>query len=245
MKPRFLIATLLIASSFSILHTADLPALPEPWQHQDIGSAQVGKPVPPVPVEKFGRNALFGKSGLLAGTAMHVDGIYTIAGTMDIWGPMDEGHFVWQPVQGDFVFAARVASMGNPGNNKHAKAGLCVRESLEGGSRRVAQCITAVDGTQFLYREAPEDKTVRAIPDDTVPDSTIPKEMFPCWLKLVRQGDDFTAYESLDGETWWLTGSIKIDLKADALIGLSSSSHTTDSLTTAVFDHVTLTKSSK
>ena len=61
----------------------------------------------------------------------------------------------------------------------------------------------------------------------------------------MRQGNEFTGYESLDGETWWLTGAIKLDFKSDALIGLSSSSHATDSLTASEFDHVTLTKTSK
>ena len=244
MKLHSLTTTFLIASSFALLHAADTPALPEPWQHQDIGSSQVGKPVPTVPAEKFGKNPLFGLSGQLAGTTKHADGVFTLQGTMDIWGPMDGGQFVWQPVQGDFVFVARVASIENPGQNKHAKASLCIRESLDGGACRVAQCITAVDGTQFLYRET-DGKTIRVnlTADATKP--SVPKDKFPCWLKLVRQGNEFTGYESIDGETWWLTGTIKIDLKADALIGLASTSHTTDSLTTSVFDHVTLTQTSK
>lgn len=244
MNRRLLTSTLLLVCTSALLHAADAPALPEPWKHQDIGSAQVGKPVPPVPVEKFGKNGLFGKSGLLAGSATHADGVFTLRGTMDIWGPMDGGHFVWQPVKGDFVFIARVASMENPGKVAHAKAALCLRESLDGGSQRVAQSITPVDGTQFLYRET-EGKTIRVLPDAAASKPSVPKEKFPCWLKLVRQGNDFTGYESLDGETWWPTGTIKLDFKADALVGLSSSSHTTDSLTTSVFDHVTVTKTSK
>ena len=245
MKLRLLTTALLVVSSFALLRAADSPVLPEPWQHQDIGSSQVGKPVPPVPAEKFGKNPLFGLSGQLAGTAKHTGGVFTLQGTMDIWGPMDGGHFVWQPVQGNFVFVARVTSMDNPGKNKHAKAGLCIRESLDGGSRRVAQCITPVDGTQFLHREATDGITVRIKPDAANPKPSVPKEKFPCWLKLVRQGNEFTGYESLDGETWWLTGAIKLDFKSDALIGLSSSSHATDSLTASEFDHVTLTKTSK
>ncbi len=215
-------------------------ALPPSWQHQDVGSAQVGRKVPAVPVETFGKNALFGQSAQVTGTAQHAAGVFIVQGTMDIWGPMDGGHFVWQPVQGDFVFVARVARMDNPGMNKHAKASLCLRESLEGGSRSVAQCITPVDGTQFLYRETPDGITVRIEPDGTAPQPRVPKQTFPCWLKLVRHGNAFTGYESLDGETWWLTGTIKLDFKVDAFIGLSSSSHTTHTLTTAVFDRVEL-----
>lgn len=244
MNLRLLASTLLFASSLTLIHAADTPSLPEPWRHQDIGSSQVGKSVPPVPVEKFGKNPLFGLGGQLAGTTKHVDGVFTLQGTMDIWGPMDGGQFVWQPVHGDFVFIARVASIENPGQNKHAKASLCLRESLDGGASRVAQCITAVDGTQFLHRETGS-KTLRVnlATDATKP--SVPKDKFPCWLKLVRQGNNFTGYESLDGETWWPTGTIKLDLKADAVVGFSSTSHTTDSLTTSMFDHVTLTKTFK
>ena len=235
-----------VASLVALARAADSSAtLPPPWQHQDIGSGQVGKEVPPVSVEKFGKNALFGKGAQVAGTAKHADGVFTLQGTMDIWGPMDGGQVVWQPVHGDVVIVARVTSMDNPGKVAHAKAGLCIRESLEGGSRSVAQCITPVDGSQFLYRAIRADKTERIRPDPAAPKLSVPKEKFPCWLKLVRSGNVFTGYESLDGETWWLTGTITLDLKADALLCLTTSSHTTNTLTTAVFDHVTLTKAAK
>ena len=235
-----------VASAAALGRAADASAkLPPPWQHQDIGSGQVGKEVPPVPVEKFGKNALFGKSAQIAGTAKHADGVFTLQGTMDIWGPMEGGQVVWQKVQGDVEIVARVTSMDNPGKNAHAKAGLCIRESLEGAARSVTQCITPVDGSQFLYRAAKAEKTDRVRPDPAAPKPSVPKEKFPCWLKLVRSGNVFTGYESLDGETWWHTGTITLDLKSDALVCLTTSSHTTNTLTTAVFDHVTLTKVSK
>ena len=164
---------------------------------------------------------------------------------MDICGPMDGAQVVWQKVHGDVEIVARVTSMDNPGKVAHAKAGLCIRESLEGASRAVTQCITPVDGSQFLYRATKADKTERVRPDPAAPKPSVPKEKFPCWLKLVRNGNVFTGYESLDGETWWLTGTITLDLKADALLCLTTSSHTTNTLTTAVFDHVTLTKGTK
>lgn len=245
MKLRLCTLSLLVVTSFTLLRAADPPMLPDPWKHQDIGSAQVGKKVPVPPVEIFGKNALFGKSAELAGTAKHADAVFTLQGTMDVWGPMDGGHFVWQPMQGDFVFIGRVTSMENPGNNKHAKAGLCIRESLEGGARNVTQCITPVDGSQFTYRETMDGITVRIRPDTDNPKPSVPKEKFPCWLKLVRQGNEFTGYESLNGEMWWLTGTIKLDLKTDAMIGISSSSHTPDTLTTSLFDSLSVIQTSK
>jgi len=197
--------------------------LPAPWKQTDVGTAEVGQ------------------MATVAGTAKHAHGTFTLGGTMDLWGPADGSHFVWQPVQGDVVLVARVSSMDNPGAVGHAKASLCIRESLDGGSRCVALCITPGDGTQFTYRETTDAKTARIFLDVSNPKPVVPKGKFPCWLKLVRHGNAFNGYESLDGETWWLTGQIKLDFKADAIIGIASSSHTKDWLTMSVFDHVKLT----
>jgi len=212
----------IVCAQVLTLSAEDLPA---PWKQTDVGTAAVGK------------------TATVQGTAKFVDDVFTLAGTMDLWGPADGFHFVWQPAQGDLVLVARVTSIDNPGGVGHAKAGLCIRESLDGGSRCVTQCTTPGDGTQFTYRENTDDKTVRIFPDPANPKPAVPKGKFPCWLKLVRRGNEFSGYESLDGDTWWLTGQVQLDFKADVVIGLTSSSHTKDTLTTSVFNHVKLTKS--
>ena len=84
---------------------------------------------------------------------------------MDIWTQADGCHFVWQPCQGNAELVARVTAMENPGQVGHAKASLCIRESLDAGARAVTMCVTAVDGTQFLYREKTGGKTVRIFAD--------------------------------------------------------------------------------
>ena len=223
MKTNLLTRLVVLAAAAFSLHAEELP---EPWKHQDIGLAQVGGE----------------KSATVAGTAKLADGTFTVQGTMDMWAVADGFHYVSQPVHGDVVLVARVVSMDNPGKVGHAKASICIRESLDGGARCVTQCTTAVDGAQFTYREKTDDKTVRVFPDAAAPKPSVPKGQFPVWLKLVRKGNEFTGYESADGETWWLTGQITLDLKADAIIGITSSSHTKDTLTTSVFDHVKLSK---
>ena len=94
---------LLLSTAFSLLAQEPLPA---PWKHQDIGTAQV------------------------PGTAQHAAGVFTLQGTLDIWGNADGFHFAWQPCHGDAELVARVTVMENPGGVAHAKAGLCIRESL-------------------------------------------------------------------------------------------------------------------
>jgi hypothetical protein len=206
---------LLLSTAFPLLAKEPLPA---PWKHQDIGAAQV------------------------QGTAEQAAGAFTVQGTMDIWGLADGCHIVWQPIHGDAELVARVVAMENPGGVAHAKASLCIRESLDAGSRHVTLCVTASDGTQFLDRNATNGKTIRILADAEAQKTSVPKGQFPCWLKIVRRGQEFSGYESVDGEKWQFSGKIKLDLAADAVIGLAASSHKTDILTKATFDHVKLRK---
>jgi len=212
-----LILTVLLSAALPLVAEEALP-LPSPWKHQDIGPAKV------------------------PGTAQHAGDVFTLQGTMDLWGTADGCHIVWQPCHGDAELVARVASMENPGGVAHAKAALCIRESLDAGARHVTLCVTASDGTQFLSRDKTDGKTTRFMPDPAAPKADpVPKAQFPCWLKIVRHGNDFSGFESTDGEKWQPTGQIKLDLAPDAVIGLSASSHKPDVLAKAVFDHVSVT----
>jgi Tol biopolymer transport system component len=195
-------------------------SLPAPWKHQDIGAGEV------------------------PGTADFAGGVLTLQGTMDLWGPADGCHFAWRPLHGDGELVARVTAMENPGGVGHAKASLCLRESLEPGSRSVTMCVTPGDGTQFLYRENKDEKTVRIFPDAEAQKVAVLKGQFPCWLKIVRQGNEFSGYESADGEKWELSGKITLPLAADTVIGLAASSHKKDILTKAVFDQIKFSSAS-
>jgi len=205
---------LLLGLLFTTLLAAE--HLPGPWKHQDIGAATV------------------------PGTAEQADGVFTLQGTMDLWGVADGCHIAWQPLHGDGELVARVTAIDNPGGVAHAKASLCIRESLDAGSRNITLCVTPTDGTQFLYRDKTDGKTARYIPDADAPKASVPKGQFPCWLKIVRHANEFSGYESSDGEKWQLTGKINLDLTADTIIGLAASSHKPDILTKATFDHVML-----
>ncbi len=207
------ILILLLSSTFPLLAQESLPA---PWKHQDIGEPQT------------------------RGAAEHATGVFTLRGAMDIWGVADGCHFAWQALHGDGELVARVAAMENPGGVAHAKASLCIRESLDAGSRHVTVCVTPMDGTQFLYRDKTNGKTIRIPAGAEAQKTSVPKGKFPCWLKIVRRGDELSGYESEDGEKWRLSGKIKLDLAADTSIGLAASSHKPDILTKAIFDHVKL-----
>jgi len=206
-----LLLALLLSAATALAADGSLPA---PWKHQDLGT-------PTVP-----------------GTAAESHGVFTLLGTKDIWAAADGCQFMSQPAHGDFELVARVTAIDNPGGVAHAKASLCCRESLEPGSRQITVCVTAADGTQFLFRDKADDKSTHYVAAADAPKSVIPKAQFPCWLKLVRHVNDFSGYESLDGETWVLTGQVTMDLPADTSIGLAASSHKPEVLTKDTFDRV-------
>jgi TolB protein len=195
-------------------------SLPAPWKSQGIGAIQT------------------------PGKADYQAGVFTLQGTLDLWNKADGCHLMWQPLHGDAELVACVTSMDNPGGVGHAKASLCIRQSLDPGAKCVTMCVTAVDGTQFLYRDQADGETYRIYSDATVQKAAVSKGQFPCWLKLVRRGNQFSGFESVDGKKWQLAAQIELGLPADAIVGLAASSHKTDILTKASFEHAQLSKPS-
>jgi hypothetical protein len=201
MKALPLFALLLLSGAF--VFAAD--PIPSPWKQQDLGAAEV------------------------AGTATAENGVFTLQGTMDIWGPADGGHVISQPLHGDGEIIARVISVENTAN--HAKGSVFIRESLEPGARHATLAVTPAEGTQFLSRvEANGVSTSQVTGKD--------KGRFPCWLKVVRQGKEFTGYESGDGENWTQVGKIELEIGPDTVVGLCATSHVKTTLCKAVFDSV-------
>jgi regulation of enolase protein 1 (concanavalin A-like superfamily) len=64
------------------------------------------------------------------------------------------------------------------------------------------------------------------------------------WLKLTRQGNIFTSYQSTDGKTWTQIGHQTVPMTGPVDIGLFDNAHNSRGtlLTTTAFDHVKVTK---
>ncbi len=58
-------------------------------------------------------------------------------------------------------------------------------------------------------------------------------------MRLVREGDLFSAYRSTDGVTWALIGTDTISMAATVYVGLAVTSHNTSATATATFTNVT------
>jgi len=69
---------------------------------------------------------------------------------------------------------------------------------------------------------------------------TGPSAKAPYWVRIVRAGDTFSGYSSPDGNTWTLIGTTTIAMATQAYVGLAVTSHDEGTLSTAVFENVTI-----
>ena len=103
------------------------PALPDPWQAQDIGAVGV------------------------AGDAAAAGGTFTVRGSgADIWGTADAFQFVWRRLTGDGEIVARVRDVENV--QPWVKAGVMIRERLTAGSAHGLMLVSPGKGLSFQRR---------------------------------------------------------------------------------------------
>ena len=157
----------------------------------------------------------------------------TVAGSgSDIWNSSDGFEFASQSLTGDGTIVVRVASVQN--TNAWAKAGVMVREGTGSGAKFAFCCVTSGNGVAFQRRTATNGAASHTAGS---------ANGAPRWLKLSRAGSLLSGYESADGQTWTLVGSVTISMTNPVQIGLAVTSHNDGVLCTAVFDHLVITPS--
>jgi regulation of enolase protein 1 (concanavalin A-like superfamily) len=186
---------------------------------------------PPLPTPWLTQDV--GAVGLTGSTSFDSStSTYKVAGAgADIWGTSDAFRYVYQPLAGDGTIVARVASV--QATNAWVKAGVMIRGDLTTGSAQAMMMVTPAKGNNFQRRRAAGGTTT------STAGLTVTA---PYWVKVTRSGATVSAYQSSDGTTWVLVGTDAITLPANALVGLAVSSHSTTTLATAAFDHVTVTR---
>jgi autotransporter-associated beta strand protein len=165
------------------------------------------------------------------GNAGYSNGAYTVYGSgADIWTQADSFHFVHQPLSGDGAIMARVTAQQN--TSGFAKAGVMIRENLDTNSRHALMNRTPASAVEFIRRTAPNVNAVA---------TTASGAGLPRWVRLVREGNTFTAYHSADGFTWSLLGTPQaISMAAAARVGLAVCAGNNGALGQATFDHVSI-----
>ncbi len=187
-----------------------------PWSNVDVGDVSVNG------------------SACYDGT----DGSYEIeASGADIWGANDEFHYVYQTMDGDGEIVARVLSQDN--THGWAKAGIMMRNGLLSNS---ASALLSVHpnplGSGAGYTLQQRDFDGSAMTSATAHNIGPVSATYPQYLRLVRQGDTFSAYGSATNGNWQLLGSRNIVMDQTIYVGLAVTSHNDGTLGKATFDNV-------
>jgi len=167
----------------------------------------------------------------LPGSAIYTNGAFTVIGSGDdIWNTADAFRFVYIVTNStNFSITARVVSIQNV--NPWSKAGVMIRQSLDPGAVNALVAVTPGNGVTFQYRSSPGGGcnfiNVTGI-------------SAPYWVRLVRNGDTFTAYRSPNGISWNTLGSVVLTNISTAYVGLAVTAHNNSALCTAKFDNVSL-----
>lgn len=169
---------------------------------------------------------------VLAGRASESGGTHSVTGGgADIWNGSDEFHFVYQPVAGDVEIVARVVNVEYA--HRWSKAGVMIRETLTGPSAHAFMTASAARGWAFQRRPATAALSLSSPGSAGLP---------PGWVKLVRAGDVFSGYESVDGTSWMLVGTETIPMPDGVFVGLAVTSHNVAQTSTATFTDVVITR---
>ncbi len=165
----------------------------------------------------------------VAGSATYTGGVFTVKGAGQISGTADKFHFVYQPLVGDGSIVARVTSLQGV---TYPQVGVMIRETLAPGS---------TDALVFFQPNAGDFVTRATTGASLTTQITTFYATTPYWTKLVRVGNAFTGYVSVDGTNWTQIGTpTTVAMASAAYAGLAVSSQSTATLETATFDNVSV-----
>jgi regulation of enolase protein 1 (concanavalin A-like superfamily) len=187
-----------------------------------------GSTTPPPPTSTW-INSDIG-SPALAGRGSESGGTYSVTGGgADIWGSSDQFHFMHQQASGDMEIVARVGTVEYA--DQWSKAGVMIRSSLSASAAHAFMAGTAGEGYAFQRRPASGGSSIHTPGSYAAP---------PGWVKLVRVGNTFSAYESSNGSTWNLVDTETISMPQTVYVGLAVTSHNVSRTSTATFTSVSL-----
>jgi len=164
----------------------------------------------------------------LPGFTTFLDDKFTVTSAgSGIGGTSDSGEFVCQSLIGDGSISAHVVTINGISTSQ---AGVMFRDSVATGSRNVYVGLSG-SGTSFQYRDTAGVATMNG--------ATTPATASH-WIRLVRQGNVYSAFLSDDGVTWTLTDTTTFTMGNTLQACLATSSTDTNSKSVAVFQSVSV-----
>lgn len=165
-----------------------------------------------------------------SGSGTEEKGVFTVRGAgWGLWGAADSFHFVYQPCEGDVDV---VAHMGEPPSEKNPLvAGLTIRESLEPSSKQAAVMVFPKGEVRMSCRPL-------SGPGQSAPPAG--DKPYP-WVRLIRVGNLFSGFCSLDGQNWRPVGTLQVKMGPTGYAGLACAATLNEAAVGTTFDHVAVT----
>lgn len=165
------------------------------------------------------------------GVTTFANGAYTLSvDSGDIWGSSDSFHYAWQEISGDWTIEAEINWLvDNP--YQFAKSGLMIRETLNANSKFAMAMFSGLNSGVMRPRLLRRSETGGTVSGEWGSDNYN-------WVRLVRSGNNFSLYESLDGESWSHVGTQSVTMAEDVYVGLALSSHQNGPWTQVQFSNV-------
>ncbi len=156
----------------------------------------------------------------------NTNGTMSLTGSgSDIGQTDDEFFYVYFPITGDIEITVQVLDVEK--SNRWAKGGIMLREQLSPNSPNVAYLYSAHQWATFQYRSTPSDET-------QLRKQNISHEQI--YLKLIREGNQFTALYSIDNLTWTQQHTKEVEIATNYYVGLAVSPYKSGLTSTALFD---------
>jgi len=160
--------------------------------------------------------------------------------TSEMWHICDDLHFAHKMLNGDGSITVRIESIDQA--YWKTKVGVMIRNTLEPTSENIAIIITSMGRVIYQHRAKQLEATHSVFSD--INDVTLPH-----WVRLTRNGNQFTSQHSSDGIKWYTvqndnseqTSSIKIPMDKTVYIGLAIISNNSSHSTEAKMSHITVT----
>ena len=133
----------------------------------------------------------------------------------DIWGTSDSGLFVFREWTGDVTLMGRMGRF-LPAHT-WTKVGFMIRASGEANAANVFVAFTHWNGNVLQVRPTAGAQTTT---------QQLGRPGSGGWLKLVRAGNAFTGYYSIDDRATWVPfNTVTVELPATVQVGVALSSH--------------------
>jgi len=146
----------------------------------------------------------------------------------NMWKDIDQFHFVWKKIKGDFIISATIRFIGE-GVAGHRKIGIIARDKLTTGSRYADACVHGGMPllTSLQYRLSDDDTTGQVAVASTHPTNIL----------FQRKGNVFSFSSAVYGENY-KTVSKEMPLNEEVYAGLFICSHVDTVIEKAVFSNV-------